>query len=243
MGHMTASRLVKSLLSLSLAALLSLLILPATPAAADTGKRKVDTATTAKVQKALKKLGFSSIPSGGVDSEEFRNFLCAWRDAVGKKHLRRELLPGEATRILEMKALPKPRRELTTGLNVNLTCQSVAWVVKEKGSPRSYVRVFRASTGAGGFSTSKGLHTIQRRIDGLHNSTSYPSSSGWNMYRPSYFTSWGEAFHGSPSDSSVAWHPTSHGCVRMLQGDIDFLWRSGANAIGTKVYIYGGWQG
>lgn len=210
--------------------------------AGDGGSRKVDAATTEQVQRALKRLGFASITPDGRSSGTFKNFLCAWRDAVGKEPSRKQLLPNEAERILAMETMPRPDKRFVVGLNVNRECQSVAYVVKENGE-RRFEKIFRASTGAAGYETSAGTHVIQRRVDGLHNSTSYPAASGWNMYRPAYFTGWGEAFHGSPSDSSVSWAPSSHGCVRMLQKDIDYLWRKGANAIGTQVYVYGEWRG
>lgn len=204
---------------------------------------KVGESETRQVQKALKKLGFASVVVDGKNSKEFKNVLCSWREAAGKKVTRKQLMPNEVEAILGMEQLPRPHRALVTGLNVNKECQSMAIVAKKTGEPRRFVKIFRVSTGVSGFDTSSGNHVIQRRIDGLHNSTSYPSSSGWNMYRPAYFTSWGEAFHGSPSDSSVSWAPSSHGCVRMLQKDIDYLWRTGANAIGAKVYVYGTWRG
>ena len=237
----------KARVSVVVAALAGALLLSVSPASADEGAaaagRKVDSALTQAVQRHLKSLGFASVVVDGRSSREFKNILCSWREAVGKPLSRKQLLPAEADRILDMTQLPKPARGLAVGLNVNKTCQSMAIVKKQPGQPRQYGRIFRVSTGVAGFDTSPGLHVIQRRIDGLHNSTGYPSPSGWNMYRPAYFTSWGEAFHGSPSDTSVSWAPSSHGCVRMLQKDIDYLWRSGANSIGTQVYVYGSWQG
>lgn len=205
--------------------------------------RKVDAEQTKEVQKALKRLGFVNVQTDGASSAQFKNILCSWRELVGKTQTRRQLLPNEAKRILLMQALPTPPRSLVNGLNVNLACQSLTLVQRASGEGRTVTRVFRVSTGMSGYSTSTGKHTIMRRIDGLHNSSTYPSSNGWNMYRPAYFTSWGEAFHGSPSDSSVSWYPSSHGCVRMLQKDIDYLWRHGHNAIGQKVSVYGTWRG
>ena len=192
------------------------------------------------VQRSLKALGFASVALDGRQSEEFRNILCSWREAVGEEPSRERLTLDEARRIQSMTRLPRPRRYMVVGLNVNLRCQSLAWVVD--GGTR-YQRLFRVSTGAIGLSTSAGYHVIERRIDGLHNSSAYPSPYGWNMYRPAYFTSWGEALHGGVTSSSVLWFPSSHGCVRMLHPDIDYLWRKGGNAIGTSVYVYGAWQG
>lgn len=220
----------------------------AQPAAAPTtaavqASNKVPADTHKAVQRKLKRLGFRTVAVTGTDSQEFRNILCAWREVVGKTEHRGRLLAGEADRILATTTLPAPRDHMVTGLNVNLRCQSV-YIVDKVKKQRVYDKIFRASTGGiNGLTTSTGTFTIQRRIDGLHNSTSYPEASGWNMYRPAYFTSWGEAFHGSPSDSSVHWYPATHGCVRMVQRDIDYLWDNGYNTIGTTVHIYNQWQG
>lgn len=195
------------------------------------------------VQRSLKALGFASVVLDGRQSEEFRNILCSWREAVGEEPSRDRLASDEARRILSMTRLPRPRESLVVGLNVNLQCQSLAWVADAGRSGTRYERIFRVSTGASGLGTSPGYHVIQRRIDGLHNSSAYPSPYGWNMYRPAYFTSWGEALHGGVTASSVLWYPSSHGCVRMLHPDVDYLWRKGGNAIGTAVHVYGAWQG
>ena len=192
------------------------------------------------VQRSLRALGFASVALDGRQSEEFRNILCSWREAMGEEPSRDRLTLDEARRIQSMTRLPRPREYMVVGLNVNLRCQSLAWVAD--GGTR-YQRIFRVSTGAIGLSTSAGYHVIERRIDGLHNSSAYPSPYGWNMYRPAYFTSWGEALHGGVTSSSVLWYPSSHGCVRMLHPDIDYLWRKGGNSIGTAVYVYGAWQG
>jgi len=226
--------------------LLGAVFFAASPALAQTQgdtRRKVDTQTTQTVQKALKKLGFASVKANGETNQEFKNILCSWREIMGEPVTRKQLSSAEAKTILSLGKLPAPRKGLVVGLNVNRQCQSTALIVKKKDGTKEYRKIFRVSTGAGGYATSPGKHFISRRIDGLHNSTAYPSSSGWNMYRPAYFAGYGEAFHGSPSDSSVSYYPSSHGCVRMLQKDVDYLWRTGSNAVGTKVYVYGNWVG
>ena len=225
------------------AGLLTVTLMPHAAQASVASRQKVDAETTQEVQRALKKLGFASTVVDGRSSAEFKNILCSWREIVGDPTTRKQLSRGEAERILAMTELPVPLKKMVTGLNVNKECQSLALVVKTGKKTREYRKIFRVSTGAGGYDTSPGYHTITRRIDGLHNSSAYPSPSGWNMYRPAYFTGWGEAFHGSPSDASVSWAPSSHGCVRMLQRNVDYLWRTGGNAVGTQVYVYGTWQG
>jgi lipoprotein-anchoring transpeptidase ErfK/SrfK len=74
-------------------------------------------------------------------------------------------------------------------------------------------------------------------IDDWYESRSYPD--GW-MYRPQFFNM-GQAIHGSSLDSAVHSYPASHGCVRMLHKDIDYLWANGFGK-GSVVNVYGTWR-
>jgi peptidoglycan hydrolase-like protein with peptidoglycan-binding domain len=76
--------------------------------------------------------------------------------------------------------------------------------------------------------TPKGHFTTYRVIDGPHR-----SSLGL-LIRPRYFTA-GYAIHG---DSSVPARPVSHGCVRVTDAAIDWIWAANLDPIGTPVWIY-----
>ncbi len=76
--------------------------------------------------------------------------------------------------------------------------------------------------------TPKGHFRTYRVIDGPRR-----SSLGL-LIRPRYFTG-GYAIHG---DSSVPPHPASHGCVRVSNPAIDWIWSSNLDPIGTVVWIY-----
>jgi peptidoglycan hydrolase-like protein with peptidoglycan-binding domain len=54
------------------------------------------------------------------------------------------------------------------------------------------------------------------------------------LWRPKYFVG-GIAIHG---DSSVPARPVSHGCVRVSNQAIDWIWASGSDPIGTSVWVY-----
>jgi hypothetical protein len=54
------------------------------------------------------------------------------------------------------------------------------------------------------------------------------------LWRPKYFVG-GIAIHG---DSSVPARPVSHGCVRVSNAAIDWIWASGSDPIGTPVWVY-----
>jgi peptidoglycan hydrolase-like protein with peptidoglycan-binding domain len=76
--------------------------------------------------------------------------------------------------------------------------------------------------------TPTGHFTTYREIDALH------MSSLGLLFRPKYFTG-GFAIHG---DTYVPARPVSHGCVRVTNQAIDWIWASGSDPIGTPVWVY-----
>jgi peptidoglycan hydrolase-like protein with peptidoglycan-binding domain len=81
---------------------------------------------------------------------------------------------------------------------------------------------FIAHTPTGGF-------TIISQFDG------YQTGRLGTLYRPKYFTTWGVAVHGSPS---IPPYPASHGCVRVSNAAIDFIWNNGLAPLGSTVIVY-----
>jgi peptidoglycan hydrolase-like protein with peptidoglycan-binding domain len=81
---------------------------------------------------------------------------------------------------------------------------------------------FQAATPSGNF-------TVLRQIDGLR------VGRLGSLWRPKYFTTDGIAFHGSPS---IPPYPVSHGCVRMTNAAINWVWAANAIPIGTNVFVY-----
>jgi peptidoglycan hydrolase-like protein with peptidoglycan-binding domain/ribosomal protein L24E len=77
--------------------------------------------------------------------------------------------------------------------------------------------------------TPEGHFTVVSQINGLDVS---PLGTLW---RPKFFTGTGIAFHGSPS---IPPFPASHGCVRMTNAAIDWIWASNTIPIGTAVWVY-----
>jgi lipoprotein-anchoring transpeptidase ErfK/SrfK len=55
------------------------------------------------------------------------------------------------------------------------------------------------------------------------------------LWRPKFFTGTGIAFHGSPS---IPPYPASHGCVRMTNAAIDWIWANNIIPLGTAVWVY-----
>ena len=76
--------------------------------------------------------------------------------------------------------------------------------------------------------TPTGLFAINRQIDGM------VTDSLGQLWRPKYFDS-GFAIHG---DGSVPPTPASHGCVRVSDEAIDWIWNQNLAPIGTLVWIY-----
>jgi hypothetical protein len=54
------------------------------------------------------------------------------------------------------------------------------------------------------------------------------------LWRPKYFVG-GIAIHG---DSYVPAHAVSHGCVRVSNAAINWIWSTGSDPIGTPVWVY-----
>lgn len=225
----------------------------------------VVSATTSHAQTATDISNFSieyklralKLPVGNVDGyfdENTRRALCVWRDLTLRKVVSRRLpYAAERQAILSTQFMAIPKGDVI-GLNLNKTCQAVIWVTPATSHEalahykallkiqdplqRAIRAVFPASSGSPAYGTPNGYFRIYTQVDKWQESTTYPGA--W-MYRPKYFIG-GRAFHGSISDSLVMTYPASHGCVRMLQSAMDQIWRAGLG-IGTKVRVYGEWQG
>ncbi|MDQ3107524.1 MAG: L,D-transpeptidase family protein [Actinomycetota bacterium] len=136
-------------------------------------------------------------------------------------------------RALDAGALPTPRSTSGYVGEVDKTRQVLMLV-----SNGRIVRVINVSTGNGAryrsgngtavAVTPEGSFTIQRQINGLR------VSELGELFRPKYFTG-GYAIHGSPS---IPPFPASHGCVRVSNGAINFLWDTGALNLGTPLLVY-----
>ncbi len=78
--------------------------------------------------------------------------------------------------------------------------------------------------------TPVGQFTIVREVDGVD------VSPLGTLYRSKYFeNARGIAIHGY---TSVPPYPASHGCVRISNQAIDFVWAAGIMPIGTRVWVY-----
>lgn len=204
----------------------------------------IDTSTVARTQEQLSRLGLPALATDGYVGDFTRNVLCAWREIHGRSPSRGDLTVQESRDIVSTSSLPSPPPTMVTGYNVSRACQVMYWVKATPYEPgRYFARIFRVSTGREGYPTDPGLRQITWARDVRYwNSTSYPSPNGYNMYRPIYIDG-GEALHGTYEDSGVFSYPASHGCVRMMWADVDFLWSHGGTSPGIPVKVYGTWRG
>jgi hypothetical protein len=76
--------------------------------------------------------------------------------------------------------------------------------------------------------TPKGIFHIYAAIDGTD------TDSLGTLWRPRFFVG-GYAIHG---DSSVPPVPVSHGCVRISDEAIDWIWANNVAPIGSEVWVY-----
>lgn len=76
--------------------------------------------------------------------------------------------------------------------------------------------------------TPRGRYRFFREINGMRNA---PLGRLW---RPKYFNG-GIAIHGSPS---IPGYPASHGCARMSNKAINWIWWKGRAPMGRSVYVY-----
>jgi len=134
---------------------------------------------------------------------------------------------------LKKGVLPRVRPASGHVIEVNLTSDLLMIVNGGK-----IAAVLNTSTGGGYTYTSGGVtavaHTptgqfrIFRSVDGMDVS---PLGELW---RPRYFYG-GYAIHGS---GSVPPYPVSHGCVRLSDPAIDWIWATGQAPFGTEVMVY-----
>ena len=88
--------------------------------------------------------------------------------------------------------------------------------------------IFDISSGKASTKTPKGSFRIQREVNGQR------ISKLGQLWRPKYFTG-GYALHGSPSVPS---YPASHGCVRLTNQEIDYIWDAKLIPVGTALTLY-----
>ncbi len=129
----------------------------------------------------------------------------------------------------------KPRIITTAGSEVQINLHSQLLMIVRSGR---LATILNTSTGGGYLYTSSGVTsraTTPRGVFRIFRQVNAMDVSPLGMlWRPKYFVS-GYAIHGSDSVPTVA---LSHGCVRVSNQAMDWIWASHQMPIGTTVRIY-----
>jgi len=183
------------------------------------------------VQQRLSALGYWVGTPDGVFGDSTQQAVYALQKAAG---LPRTGAVGPATQAaLDAGVLPQPRSTSGYVIEVDLEDDLVMFVTNGKID-----FVLNTSTGGGYTYTEDGVSSvattptghfqIYRQVNGL-----VVDSLG-SLWRPRFFDA-GFAIHG---DSFVPPTPVSHGCVRVSNEAIDWIWANNLAPIGTAVWVY-----
>jgi lipoprotein-anchoring transpeptidase ErfK/SrfK len=172
------------------------------------------------LQSELSDLGFWLGTPDGSYGTTTQQAVMAFQKANG---LGRDGSAGPTTLAAMATATRPVPRSTADGLEIDLARQLVT-IVRDGRA----LWVLNTSTGKPGMDTPPGDFVVQRQIDGMRHA---PLGDLW---RPKYFNG-GIAVHGSPS---IPGYPASHGCARVSNAAIDFLWSSGLLPVGTPVRVH-----
>ena len=189
----------------------------------------------AQVQRRLHELGYFLPAVDGRFGSNMRQAVWALQKAAG---ISRDGVVGPSTRAaLDAGTRPTPRSttghvlEADLGAQLVLAVQDgrvVAIINASSGNGRRYQALGTMHTAY----TPRGNFTVVRQVDG----TDYSTLGLGAMFRPKYFHG-GWAIHGSPS---VPPYPASHGCVRVSNDAINWIWDQFGAPVGTPILVHGG---
>jgi peptidoglycan hydrolase-like protein with peptidoglycan-binding domain len=185
------------------------------------------------LQQRLKDLGYFVTSVDNAYGGETQQAIFALQKAGG---LYRDGVVGDATqRAADDGLVPQAQTSSGKVLEIDIDRQLVLAV--EDGS---VVKVINASSGNGETYDAKGAtytaytprgsFAVYREVNAMHSS----SLELGDMWRPKFFTG-GIAVHGS---ASVPAFPASHGCVRVSNSAMNWIWDTWGAPSGTPVVVY-----
>jgi len=206
-------------------------LLPSTLAASETLQPGSSGPAVLALQQRLSALGYWVGTPDGNFGDSTEQAVYALQKAAG---LSRSGIVGPATQVaLAVGDVPRPRSMSGYVIEVDLEDDLIMFVTNGK---LDYV--FNTSTGGGYTYTEDGVTSvadtptgqfqIYRQVNGL-----VVDSLG-SLWRPKFFDA-GFAIHG---DSYVPPYPVSHGCARVSNEAIDWIWANNLAPIGTAVWVY-----
>ena len=183
------------------------------------------------LQQRLSELGYWLGTPNGIFGNDTQQAVYALQKVAG---ITPTGIVGPAfTQALNDRLLPTPRTHSGDVVEVDLTSDVVMFV--HDGTVQN---VLNTSTG-GGYTytqdnhsyvaeTPTGIYHISRAVDGL------VTDSLGQLWRPRFFVD-GYAIHG---DSFVPSYPESHGCVRVSNDAINWIWATNKLPFGREVWVY-----
>ena len=183
------------------------------------------------LQAQLRSLGYWVGDADGLFGDSTQQAVYALQKTAG---ITADGIVGPNTEAaLSAKVVPSPRSVSGYVVEVNLEKDLVLLVDQGR-----VTYVFNTSTGGGYIYNSEGVTAVadtprghfrvNRQVDGL---VIAPLGELW---RPKYFYG-GFAIHGAPY---VPPFPVSHGCVRLSNEAIDWIWANNLMPLGTSVWVY-----
>lgn len=190
-------------------------------------------ARVGKLQQRLQDLGYFVTSVDKAYGGETQQAIFALQKAGG---LYRDGVVGDATQnAADDGVVPKAQTSSGKVLEIDIDRQLVLAVENGK-----VVKIINASSGNGETYEAKGAtytaytprgsFAVFREVNGMHSSTLELG----DMWRPKFFTG-GIAVHGS---ASVPAFPASHGCVRVSNSAMDWIWDTWGAPSGTPVVVY-----
>ncbi|MEL7975482.1 L,D-transpeptidase family protein [Isoptericola sp. F-RaC21] len=193
----------------------------------DSGERVV------ALQQRLQELGYFLQDADGSFGPATQQAVWALQKAAGQY---RDGVVGPKTQAALDDGV-RPRAHSSSGKAVEIDLDRQLLMTVEDGE---VTRIINASSGNGDTyeakgrtyhaTTPRGSYAVYMERNGMHESTLELGS----MYRPKYFSG-GYAVHGS---GSIPPYPASHGCVRVSNAAINWLWDSWGMPKGTPVVLY-----
>ncbi|MFC7878651.1 L,D-transpeptidase family protein [Isoptericola sp. NPDC057391] len=193
----------------------------------DSGERVV------ALQERLQELGYFLQDADGSFGPATQQAVWALQKAAGQY---RDGVVGPKTQAALDDGV-RPQAQSSSGKAIEIDLDKQLLMTVEDGK---VTRIINASSGNGDTyeakgrtyhaTTPRGSFAVYMERNGMHESTLELGS----MYRPKYFSG-GYAVHGSPS---IPPYPASHGCVRVSNAAISWLWDSWGFPKGTPVILY-----
>lgn len=186
-----------------------------------------------ELQSRLRELGYGLVEVDGRFGPATQQAVWALQKAAG---LTRDGLVGEQT-LQALEDGVRPQARSTSGKVIEIDVPRQLVLAVEDGTVQ---RIFNASSGNGETfeakgrtyraSTPTGTYQIGRQVD-----ANYASGLELgDMWRPKFFNG-GIALHGS---ASIPPYPASHGCVRLANSAMNWIWDTWQAPPGTEVLVY-----